>query len=612
MLSPKFAFSVKSIHLCVSKSNIEKAWRKKVRPQLRKQVLWDLIEFRDIDHDVKSISAQMATEVAQAAYQVSKPKTYLAEKSKGLCRQMTLVEPTDLILLQCLSSRLHQQIVSSAPSKGAFFQPGDMKWSTGKMTISDDDYGAIASWKRFQKQVLKFSKENKYIVVTDVANFYDFINFKHLRNIVASICSDVDEALLDLLIHLLNELAWVPDYMPRQEMGMPQIETEAPRVLANAMLFELDRVVEAHSYKNYARFMDDIDFGTNSIVEAKQAVRDIDLTLQARQLRLNSAKTKILNQQEAYRHFCVSENGKLDRYANLIEKTPNWPLLKSKVGHSLSLVYENWYDRTPTGRPSSFSPFLQGNGSKVHKRIYTLIRKCGAHPPDGDLLWLVRNAPNMRSPAFRHLVHSKSPNTVFNTLLQILLSGTFVDDIGHVEFANFCVHARLKRTPKLLSGLEKAATYLACHGPIGLWSAAMVRGRFDTPQGLLSFAEDTLQDWRKEYWLARTIAGLFPRVFAAPGATGADYLRLVRNSDNQAAQSVLTYHYSLMNDPAFVIRAKPYLVHDNGTFPLKLYFPKSLQILSVKQNSHCSSTYTNIKSKHPCLASDPFFAEWGF
>ncbi|MDZ7711553.1 MAG: RNA-directed DNA polymerase [Roseovarius sp.] len=103
----------------------------------------------------------------------------------------------------------------------------------------------------------------------------------------------------------------VPDYMPRLEMGYASIETEAPRVLlANAMLFELDRVVEQHSYRNYARFMDDIDFGVQTIVEAKRAVRDIDLTLQSRQLRLNSAKTQILTQQEAFRHFCVKENSR--------------------------------------------------------------------------------------------------------------------------------------------------------------------------------------------------------------------------------------------------------------------------------------------------------------
>lgn len=171
MRSPKFVFSEQSIKNCTGPNQIISAWKKKVKPQLRKQVLWDLIEFRDVDHDIGTLSHQMCKDISEAAYQVSKPKTYLVEKSKGLCRQMTLVRPQDLIILQYLSSRLHSQIIRNSPSKAAFFQPGEMDWSAGKMTISDDDYGAVASWKRFQKQVLKFSRENKFVVITDVANF---------------------------------------------------------------------------------------------------------------------------------------------------------------------------------------------------------------------------------------------------------------------------------------------------------------------------------------------------------------------------------------------------------------------------------------------------------
>ena len=444
MRSPKFVFSEPSIKGCTSPNHIISAWKNKVKRQLRKQVLWDLIEFRDVDHDMGTLSHQMSKDISEAAYQISRPKTYLVEKSRGLCRQMTLVQPQDLIILQCLSSRLHSQITRNSPSKAAFFQPGDMKWSAGKMTIADDDYGAVASWKRFQKQVLKFSRENKFVVITDVANFYDFINFKHLRNIVASLCDDVDEAVLDILIYLLNELAWVPDYMPRQEMGMPQIEAEAPRVLANAMLFELDRVVEKHFYRNYARFMDDIDFGVRNIVEAKQAIRDIDLTLQARQLRLNSAKTKILTQREAFKHFCVRENNALDRYAKLMELTSFFKILKPRIGRSLSALYERWLDRKATGGPSENSPFAQGNGSKIQKRIFTLMRKCDVHPPVDDLIWLAKQQPSMRATAIRTLMHTNRPNDAFNKLLRVLKSGVFVDDLAHIEFANFCVHSRLR------------------------------------------------------------------------------------------------------------------------------------------------------------------------
>lgn len=611
MRSPKFVFSGPSISSCVSEKHLTDAWRKKVKSQLRKQLLFDLIEFRDIDHDISELTLQVAKEVLCAEYLVSKPRTYLVEKSRGLCRQMTLVQPIDLIVLQCLSTRLHNQIVKKSPSKAAFFQPGDMKWSSGKMTIGESDYGSVASWKRFQKQVLKFSRENKFIVVTDVANFYDFINFKHLRNIVASLSDDIDETVLDLLIHLLNELAWVPDYMPRQEMGMPQIEAEAPRVLANAMLFELDKVVEEKALKNYARFMDDIDFGTHSTIEARQMVRDIDLTLQSRQLRLNSAKTKIMTQEVAYKHFCVGENNRLDRYSNLMEVTKFWSILKPKVGKKINQYYEKWLDRTSTNGPSDQSIFLQGNGSKVHKRMLTLLRKCAIEPPIYDLIWLVKNDPGMRSVAFRHLMHTTKANTVFNALKPILLRGTFVDDQAHIEVASFCAHARFKMTSKLMSGLAEVCEYLGKQGVIGLYSATLIKGRYATPGQLLDHAQTTYSVWRKDYWLGRAISGLYPRAFVG-GSSGSDYLRLIQRTNNTAAQDVVNYHHRLMNDAAFVTKCKSYLQHDNETFPQRIFFPKALQILSVKQNAAVGTLYNAIKAKHPAISADPFFGKWDF
>jgi Reverse transcriptase (RNA-dependent DNA polymerase) len=482
MRSPKFVFSEKVITASVGRTAMVAAWKKKVRPQLRKQVLWDLIEFRDIDENINEIAETISCDVRNGSYRVNRPQTYLVEKSKGLCRQMTLAHPVDMILLQCLSSRLYKQILDGAPSKSAFFEPGDMKWSTGKMTIGEGEYGSIASWKRFQKRVLKFSKENRFIVVTDVANFYDFINFSHLRNIISSICTNVEEALLDLLVYLLNELAWVPDYMPRQEMGMPQMEAEAPRILANAMLFELDRVVESKSLLNYARFMDDIDFGADTVSDAKVLIRDIDLTLQSRQLRLNSSKTKILTQQDAFKHFCVAENSNLDRYSALIEATGSWPKLKSKIGQSILRRYEKWLDRQPKGVPNSSSVFLHGNGSKIHKRTFTLLKKCEIEAPLDDYMWLIKNSPGMRGTAFRQLVHTRRPNQAMQSIFKILESGTFVDDYAFIELANFCVHAKFRDTAKLRGLIEATLGYLSGNGKVASYSS-IVRRRYWITRG---------------------------------------------------------------------------------------------------------------------------------
>ena len=612
MRSPKFIFSEKSISECTGPAQLKKAWQKKIKGQLRQQILWDVIDFRDVEANLDQFISTLSSEIISANYRVSKPHTYLVEKSRGMCRQMTLVQPRDLIVLQCLSSRLYAQILSNSPSKAAFFEPGDMNWSTGKMTITDGDYGSVASWKKFQKQVLKFSKENNFVVIADVANFYDFINFKHLRNIVSSLCNDVDEAILDFLIYLLNDLSWVPDYMPRQEMGMPQIEAEAPRVLANAMLFELDRVVELRSYKNYARFMDDIDFGVQTIVEAKRAIRDIDLTLQSRQLRLNAAKTKILSQKEAFRHFCVEENATLDRYSNLLQNFVGRKIWTRFLGLKLEGQYENWLNRSTKSGPHPDSVFLRGNGAKVHKRILTLMRRCEIKPPVDDMIWLVKQSPSMRDAAFLNLLHNNRPNDAFNKCLSILKSGTFVDDAAYIEFSRFCVNARFRRTAKLMDGLEAATEVLNKQGLFGAYGATLILARISTPEELYAHAKSILPLWKSDFWLGRCVAGLYPRIAIRGGKLEADFIEMIKSTGNSAALQVISHHNSLMTDPKFVDRAFAYLKHDNESLPLKISLPKALQILSVKKNSASAKKYADIVARHPALSADAFFKLWGF
>lgn len=310
MKSPKFKFIQPELDAVFTLSALDEEWKKRVGYQIRKQLIFDPIEYRDYKENSKEIIKKVRSDVLGSLYTVSDSKRYLVEKSKGLCRQMTLIHPRDLLVLERLSRSFYYELTQKAPSKAAFFEPDYGKFVKG-LEQADRQYGSYASWKRFQKAVFGFAAENRYIVITDVANFYDFINFHHLRNIISGLADGLRESILDFLIFLLSRLSWVPDYMPPTSIGMPQIETTATRVLANAMLFEVDRVCESQSPLNYARFMDDMDIGVDNIATAKRLVRDIDLTLQARQLRLNSAKTKILKQSEAFEHFRISENSQL-------------------------------------------------------------------------------------------------------------------------------------------------------------------------------------------------------------------------------------------------------------------------------------------------------------
>jgi len=218
----------------------------------------------------------------------------------------------------------------------------------------------------------------------------------------------------------------------------------------------------------------------------------------------------------------------------------------------------------------------------------------------------------MRATAIRTLVHTNKPNEAFNKLLRVLQSGTFVDDIAHMEFANFCIHARLRRTAKLLAGFGDAINILKQKGMIGAYAATLLIGRAGTPDQLLEHAKELHSIWKNDYWLGRAIAGLYPRLHAASGHAAREYVQLLRSTNNPACERVLDYHFALMNDTAFVKQSSNYLKHNNESFPLKIYFPKAIQILSAKQNGPAASTYSAIIGNHPALAIDPFFKTWGF
>ena len=77
------------------------------------------------------------------------------------------------------------------------------------------------------------------MVITDISNYYDSISYIHLRNVISGILH-AEEPVLDMLIYVLSDLLWQPDYMPRVEIGLPQINLDAPRLLAHCFLYELD------------------------------------------------------------------------------------------------------------------------------------------------------------------------------------------------------------------------------------------------------------------------------------------------------------------------------------------------------------------------------------
>jgi hypothetical protein len=224
MKSPKFQLKKKDLEEVINVPRLKSRWKSKVREAMRRQVLPDPLENLDFHVRLDLACTELVSEVMSGVYAPRSPLRILSEKSKGLCRQLVIPTVKDALLLQTLSDALWEEIKSKAPSPNEKYAPNDHGFSK---IIKDQpsEYGPVGVWLAFQKSVFGFTERKKFIVVTDIANYYDFISYDHLRNVLSDL-SLAREHSLDLLIYTLSHMLWQPDYMPRVQIGLPQVSLD--------------------------------------------------------------------------------------------------------------------------------------------------------------------------------------------------------------------------------------------------------------------------------------------------------------------------------------------------------------------------------------------------
>ena len=240
-----------------------------------------------------------------------------------------------------------------------------------------------------------------------------------------------------MLIYILSDLLWQPDYSPRIEVGLPQINWKYPRLLAHCFLYELDTYLDKNGERDFVRYMDDIDVGVDSYVEAKKVLQEIDLVLQTKQVRLNSGKSKILSQKEAMIHFRVEENAEIDQIEYRLKKNYNDLDQRAQIKSIIT-------KRIKYGLSKNL--FESGNGDKVLKRWISLAGICSAYVPIKALHSLLLMQPQMRSTIFRYFQKIGLKAKVAKSLADIAKSGHLVDNAGFIDLANHLVETRVQDT----------------------------------------------------------------------------------------------------------------------------------------------------------------------
>lgn len=597
MQSPKFSQKSDQFRKLIAPTNLRALWKSQIRDRMRKQIVPDAVEFLDFHFDIAKRTAQIEALVCGGNYLPSPILRLTIEKSKGLCRQIALPDPADALILQILSNKLWKEISSKAPTSTAFFAPQDQPFAKRNVVEEEDEwgYGPIESWLDFQQEIMKFSKKRKYVVVTDVANYYDFIIHQFLRSILAEYGLEKEYAL-DLLLFILDAMLWRPDYMPNFGIGLPQMDFDAPRLLAHTHLFEIDALFADDPAADYARYMDDIDFGVDSMAKAKSVLRDLDLALQTRNLRVNSGKTQILTASQAEAHFKVMENAFIDRLIDRIEKKSSdqkWIGFYGRLAIKLL--------RSPRARKR----FGDGNGSKLIKRLLSIVKGTRTPIPDDIFSWLLVDHAGLRKELLNAWSKSGVTKNQIDRLTEFLRSGEAVDDMVFVLSLNAMAHTRFGRkfTNVQFSALRSA---LKGNQASMLYSRLLLVSRFDTFSLLWSEIQATSSVWSRHKFLSRQVAGFSPLFVNT--SMWEEYATLVRRWSGDEGMSVFEFHERLRNDPPTVKGILAFLKAVNPTSGTETTHAKAMMMLSVIQNDNLTKLLrAQLVGCHPTMMSDAYY-----
>lgn len=577
MQSPLFIFREREIRRLFRANDLLTTWKRSVRLKMKQQLLDDPIELLDFHSSAAQKCSTLARQIRAGVYVPSASRRVLVEKSRGICRQIVIPSIPDAIVLQRLSNALYADIRGKEPTDRAFFEPEDHRFSSQDGSVfARPQYGSMKAWLDFQERILKFTKEHDFIVVTDIANYYDCISYIHLRNILSSTIK-IREPVLDMLIFTLAGLLWQPDYMPHVEIGLPQIDLDAPRLLAHCFLYELDKYIVHKFGADYVRYMDDIDLGVDSYEVGMTALRNIDLALHTRQIRLNTGKTKILTRFEAIAHFCIRENHIVSILQGTIDKRikGGFPvgIQKQRVLRLLSRWHQD-------GR------FDRDNGEKILKRLLGMCYRLGIVPELNVWTNALYSRSACRELCLRTVLKAGIDPTAERILLDLLKSGRICDEATFLHISTAIVEAPMtnvtsgRRIARSVAKLMRKDTFFHCYAK--LWLAS----KCGQPQPILKYLVRTFDLWRADPWLGRVVGGLLPLFDRSPQYT--DYLTLIQRAINHGATDVLQFHQDIRIDKAAYNRVKPIIRATNSSMPLGISHPKFLVLLSVLASPHVS------------------------
>ena len=145
-----------------------------------------------------------------------------------------------------------------------------------------------ASYKTFQDRVEEIAGRHAYLVVADIAAFYERLYHHVLENLLRGLGAPPETVAQ--LMGLLRRMRRGNSY------GIPQGLWPSDYI-GNLYLDSVDKFLVRRGFE-YCRFVDDIRIGVDSIAEGERAIQLLEAQLEPLGLQLNAGKTQILAQDQ--------------------------------------------------------------------------------------------------------------------------------------------------------------------------------------------------------------------------------------------------------------------------------------------------------------------------
>ena len=293
---------------------LKNLWRKSIKPAYAKWRIGAFVmahpplDLVAMDWSLEILVDRLCRSITDGTYRPQASHIIRSAKSSGLTRPLSILSPEDQLVYKAILVLAESDLMRGMQDWTRFGRTDRKADDEGDFS---SDSGWFRAWITRQGHLWTITEHHKWIVETDIANFFPSIQLPFLLAHIQAY-ANLSEASVRLLCRILEDVATLPEFRRSATVGLPQENFDCSRVLAHTHLRTVDDEFANEGSKNrFSRYMDDVVIGADSEKEALQFVHRIQRSMERIGLYPNTAKTRITTAAQFRQELMKPENDEL-------------------------------------------------------------------------------------------------------------------------------------------------------------------------------------------------------------------------------------------------------------------------------------------------------------